>query len=187
MTAAEHRTPTAPGDGLLDLVPIAALIVLVLNDHVLKSAWPGFITGKLSDVAGLVLAPVVLQASVEFVRGVGGEAWRPSRTVLALSTGAIAIGFVAAKTLEPAADIYRAGMGILQWPLSAIASLIVSGTVPEPDTVLFVRDPSDLVALPALGVALLVGQRRIDHAKPDRANQDRGHDERRENSQLDAY
>ncbi|MGI5268280.1 hypothetical protein ACQEUU_03935 [Nonomuraea sp. CA-218870] len=33
------------------------MIVLLLNDHVLKQAWPGLVTGKLSDVAGLVVAP----------------------------------------------------------------------------------------------------------------------------------
>ena len=30
-----------------------ALFLLVLNDHVLKSAFPGFVTGKLSDFAGV--------------------------------------------------------------------------------------------------------------------------------------
>ena len=39
---------------------VLALVVLVLNDHVLKQAWPGPVTGKLSDVAGLVVAPLLL-------------------------------------------------------------------------------------------------------------------------------
>ncbi|TXK35055.1 glycoside hydrolase [Nonomuraea sp. C10] len=33
------------------------MIVLLLNDHILKHAWPGFVTAKLSDLAGLVVAP----------------------------------------------------------------------------------------------------------------------------------
>ncbi len=37
-----------------------ALVVLVVNDHMLKAAWPGFVTGKLSDVAGLILFPALL-------------------------------------------------------------------------------------------------------------------------------
>jgi len=39
-----------------------ALAVLVVNDHVLKGAGllPGWLTGKLSDFAGLVVAPVVV-------------------------------------------------------------------------------------------------------------------------------
>ena len=36
---------------------VFALVLLLVNDHVLKAAFPGLVTGKLSDVAGLVLAP----------------------------------------------------------------------------------------------------------------------------------
>ncbi|WP_156325293.1 hypothetical protein [Nonomuraea sp. SBT364] len=36
---------------------VVAALVLLLNDHLLKHAWPGPVTGKLSDVAGLVVAP----------------------------------------------------------------------------------------------------------------------------------
>jgi hypothetical protein len=41
-----------------------ALALLALNDHVLKGAGllPAWLTGKLSDVAGLVVAPVLLAA-----------------------------------------------------------------------------------------------------------------------------
>ncbi len=39
-----------------------ALAVLVLNDHVLKRALPSALTGKLSDVAGLIVAPVLVAA-----------------------------------------------------------------------------------------------------------------------------
>ncbi|WP_066367752.1 hypothetical protein [Herbidospora mongoliensis] len=39
---------------------VLALVVLVLNDHLLKYTWPGIVTGKLSDVAGLILLPPLL-------------------------------------------------------------------------------------------------------------------------------
>ncbi|NUP65219.1 MAG: hypothetical protein HOW71_23970 [Nonomuraea sp.] len=39
---------------------IAGVIVLLLNDHLLKQVSPGFVTGKLSDVAGLVVAPALV-------------------------------------------------------------------------------------------------------------------------------
>lgn len=32
--------------------------LLLLNDHVLKSAWPGWVTGKLSDAAGVALVAI---------------------------------------------------------------------------------------------------------------------------------
>src|SRR5688500_18032602 len=40
---------------------LAALAVLLINDHVLKGAGllPGWVTGKLSDLAGLIVAPVL--------------------------------------------------------------------------------------------------------------------------------
>jgi hypothetical protein len=50
-------------------LPLAAVLVLVVNDHVLKGAGlvPSWLTGKLSDVAGLFFFPVLL---VSLARGV---------------------------------------------------------------------------------------------------------------------
>src|ERR1043165_5467864 len=39
---------------------VFAVVTLVLNDFVLKHSWPGVITGKLSDVAGLFAFSVFL-------------------------------------------------------------------------------------------------------------------------------
>ena len=47
---------------------VLALVVLVLNDHVLKQAYPGWVTGKLSDVAGLVVAPLLLAVPLTLLR-----------------------------------------------------------------------------------------------------------------------
>lgn len=41
---------------------IAAIALLLCNDLVLKSAYPGFITGKLSDIAGLFALPLFLSS-----------------------------------------------------------------------------------------------------------------------------
>jgi len=41
-----------------------ALAVLVLNDHLLKTAWPGALTGKLSDFAGLFVATTLVAAGL---------------------------------------------------------------------------------------------------------------------------
>jgi len=45
---------------LLHPLAISALILLLLNDHFLKIFSPGFITGKLSDFAGLFVFPIYL-------------------------------------------------------------------------------------------------------------------------------
>ena len=139
---------------------LAALLLLVVNDHVLKAAWPGVVTGKLSDVAGLVLAPLVLQAVWEVARWVAGREWGPSALVIGVTTALVGFGFVAVKTLEPAADVYRTGLGALQWPFAAFVALVGSGTLPELRPVAFVRDPTDLIALPALLIPIIVGRRR---------------------------
>lgn len=49
---------------LIHPVTLASLILLLINDHLLKAAYPGPLTGKLSDVAGLVLLPPVLATIV---------------------------------------------------------------------------------------------------------------------------
>lgn len=65
-----------------------AIALLALNDHVLKAAWPGWATGKLSDFAGLVVVGTL--ASVGFGHRCG--------TVLA------ALGFLALKTVPGVAE-----------------------------------------------------------------------------------
>lgn len=47
---------------LLHPVFLINLIVLIINDNWLKYAWPGFITGKLSDVTGIFVFIVFLNA-----------------------------------------------------------------------------------------------------------------------------
>ena len=73
----------------------AALTVLVINDHVLKGsgALPGWLTGKLSDFAGLVVAPLTLIAL--------SGARRPAARLACLA--AVAAAFAAIKLAsEPA-------------------------------------------------------------------------------------
>ncbi len=49
---------------LLHPVSLASMALLGLNDHVLKGLFPGLITGKLSDFAGLVFFPLVLEIAL---------------------------------------------------------------------------------------------------------------------------
>ncbi|ACZ88029.1 hypothetical protein [Streptosporangium roseum] len=39
---------------------VISVVVLLLNDHLFKPLWPGVVTGKLSDVVGLIVAPPLL-------------------------------------------------------------------------------------------------------------------------------
>ena len=54
--------PSAPRNLhlLLNWIFLTGLILLALNDHYLKAAFPGKLTGKLSDLAGLLIFPMFL-------------------------------------------------------------------------------------------------------------------------------
>ncbi|MFT7597236.1 MAG: hypothetical protein ACI8TP_000154 [Acidimicrobiales bacterium] len=46
-------------DSFLHPAFTGAVAVLAVNDHLLKAAWPGLVTGKLSDVAGVFVVAIV--------------------------------------------------------------------------------------------------------------------------------
>ena len=79
-------------------VPLAAAGVLALNDHVLKGAGvlPAWVTGKLSDFAGLFFFPVLLFALSAFVHPPRHRLHRA--TILGVATGAV---FAAVKLSRP--------------------------------------------------------------------------------------
>ena len=67
---------------------IVAVAVLAVNDHVLKDRFPGLITGKLSDVAGVAMVATLAFALV-------GWRW---------AAGLTAVGFAALKTVPGVAE-----------------------------------------------------------------------------------
>ena len=75
---------------------VLALVVLVLNDHVLKQAYPGMLTGKLSDVAGLVVAPLLLAVPLTLMRV-------PRPTLVAIA--ATGVGFTLTKAFSTGAAL----------------------------------------------------------------------------------
>lgn len=134
---------------LLHPVSLAAIALLVVNDHVLKAAWPGLVTGKLSDVAGLVFFPLFLAAVARELR--------PSlplrRTVVACALFT-ALGLAAIKLWPLAGDAYRVGLGALQWPFRALWALLHDHGLPALARVALTPDPTDLVAIPAVLIAV---------------------------------
>jgi hypothetical protein len=120
---------------------VAATFLLLVNDHLLKALWPGPVTGKLSDVAGLLVAPPVL--ALAFLPALALTRAGPFSSVLArlaapVATVATGVGFTLVKTTEGGAEFASR-----VWTLVAGPSRVLA-------------DPTDLVALPALGVAWLV-------------------------------
>lgn len=120
------RPELRPGRALLTPAWLASLAVLGVNDHLLKGAGllPGVVTGKLSDVAGMLVAPALLAALLGL----------RSRRGLLLAHLAIAAVFAAIKLSPAAADAWSWLMGLVGMPW------------------MITVDPTDLLALPALAL-----------------------------------
>ena len=146
-------------------MPLAAIALLLLNDQLLKASFPGPLTGKLSDVAGLAFAPLLLVGIVEVLRAVVRRPrpvlGRPAVTAL---VGLVGAGFAIAKLTGPGAEAYRVGLGLLQWPFRVLEAILGGSSLPAPVPVAFVADPTDVVALPVLVVPLAIGLARSARA-----------------------
>jgi hypothetical protein len=138
--------PALPISELLAPVPLLAALVLAGNDWLLKpSAAPGWLTGKLSDVAGLVVTPLLLTALVDLALHAAFRLGaRVDFTLRAWKLGAaiavVGAAFAATK-LSPAAAGLVAG---------ALASVLGRAAI--------IADPTDLAALPALAIAAWQGR-----------------------------
>jgi hypothetical protein len=150
-----------PADALLGPVPLIAILILVANDHWFKSMWPGVVTGKLSDIAGLAFFPFVPLGFWELALW-AARRWRgPRTTPLMFATAITAVGFVLVKTTAVGAMAFGTAESFGQWlPVALIG--VFSGHRPAiGDAAPVARDISDLLALPALLLALNVGLARI--------------------------
>ncbi|MCC7361577.1 MAG: hypothetical protein IT317_18980 [Anaerolineales bacterium] len=127
---------------------LAAIGLLLLNDHVLKAAYPSWVTGKLSDFAGLFFFPFLLIAIGAFpARSLGQDqarSWLPRAAF-----GLTAVWFAAIK-LWPAAN--AAMEALLGWVLRARVAIA--------------PDPTDVMALvvlwPAWGLWRRVGRPELE-------------------------
>jgi hypothetical protein len=117
-------------------VSLVAIGVLVVNDHLLKAQFGSWWTGKLSDVAGMVFFPALVATVLAAV-----APRLTKRHLVALAVAITAVGFAWVKTADAGA---------------ATASAVLTG-VAGPSVVL--KDATDLLTLPALGLAVYVGLR----------------------------
>ncbi|MDB5035444.1 MAG: hypothetical protein JWQ98_2685 [Chlorobi bacterium] len=79
----ENMTKCSGRSSIVTLPFIGAIAILILNDFYLKSAYPGLITGKLSDIAGLFAFPLFVTSFlpgkknvVYAVTAIGFIAWK---------------------------------------------------------------------------------------------------------------
>jgi hypothetical protein len=139
---------------MLHPVVVLAVLILTANDQVAKALWPGIITGKLSDLAGLVVFPLLLVSLDELCRAILRKGEIPSRRTLIAAIAITGIGFSAAKVIPLVGDWYRVLWGYLAAPLRGSTGPVVLS-----------QDPTDLLALPALAVGWLIGSQRLDLAR----------------------
>lgn len=141
-----------PAGELLHPVPLLALALLLANDWLLKPhGWaPAVVTGKLSDVTGLVVAPLLCTAALDCAlwlatRLGSGLLWDFSLGRGRLWAAALAVGALfSAVKLSPALAhevVAAGGRAGLSWRIAS--------------------DPTDLLALPALALAVWLGRRAI--------------------------
>jgi hypothetical protein len=150
-----------PADAFLHPLALAALVLLILNDHVLKDLAPGPLTGKLSDLVGLVVLPLLVLGAWELAMATLGRWHGPTRTALIVAIALAGGAFTAIKMSADGAETYRVAMGLARWPIDALMAAAGGAQPPEAGRVRFVQDPSDLICLPALFVAWRVGRSRI--------------------------
>ena len=159
MDGARTGSNPVPGDRLLRPLALVALVVLVVNDHWLKYQWPGTVTGKISDAAGLVFFPVLLVAILEVGRKLLGKTpW--SQRYDALGACALTgIAFTSVKATTAGQASYAWALGVVRWPFQAIYFGALGMPLPPLDDVAIARDVTDLVTLPFLILAYLVARR----------------------------
>ena len=135
--------PTAPLGEFFHPLPLVALVLLGVNDHFFKGSGllPGWLTGKLSDFAGLAFFPLLLTA------------------------GADTLVWLVTKRVDFSLRRWKLAVAIAATGLAFAALKIVPGAAGALDGVLgghTVADPTDLVALGALAAAWWVGRREIE-------------------------
>lgn len=162
----QDATASAP---LLHPLALVALVLLVVNDHFLKTNHPSWLTGKLSDVAFMILAPLWLGAGGAYLTAPLVRSWRrseqsvaPQYAPLLLLLAILCVGaFFTSMQLSAWGDLtYRVTLGALQWPARAVAQWIEDESLPALTQVVHTPDPTDLLCLPFLWVAWKLGRPR---------------------------
>lgn len=147
----DSPTQTAlPAGEFLQPLPLAALAMLVANDWWLKpSTWaPAFITGKLSDAAGLLFFPLLATALFDCL-------------LLALYRLGLRVDF-SLRRYKLVGSILLTGLlfsALKLWPAANQGALSLLRGFGLPAQV--VLDPTDLLALPLLWFAWRIGKREI--------------------------
>ena len=161
----EPSAAAVAGDVLLHPAVIVSIAVFIANDHVLKVAARGWLTGKISDVAGLVFFPLLLVAAWELLRSAVGRRVDPSARSLIVAVVVTGLAFASVKTTALGSSVFSWALGTVQWLADAAWSALAAEPVPFLQPVQNVRDWTDLVALLGLVGAAAIGLARVRRVK----------------------
>jgi hypothetical protein len=155
MIAAGFRTARVPGDWLLHPVPLAAALVLAINDRWLKESYAAWWTGKLSDFAGLLFFPLLLLSIWELVAWTARRPWRAGpKALLSCVLATIAV-FTLVNVSKSSGALYGRAIAFVWYELIG-CSIKVHHTV----------DPTDLLALPSSWLAWALAAARMRRMGP---------------------
>lgn len=101
-------------------IPAVAVFVLFINDHYLKQTFPGFITGKISDFAGVFFLPLYLCALVGLIVTYGirscSQPFRLTKSRLLLAIAFTDFIFISVKIWPTANSFYLTTMSHIGLP-----------------------------------------------------------------------
>ncbi|WP_432932755.1 hypothetical protein ACQPZZ_15820 [Microbispora sp. CA-135349] len=161
------RSPGTAAAWLGHPATLAAIAVLLVNDHLLKRLWPGVVTGKLSDVAGMLVAPplVALAAALPSALAATLAVRRPAAPAPGSASrgAAVAPGEAGRRTALAAIALTGAVFALVKTTPFGARAAAEAWSLFTPSAGV-VMDPADLVALPALGLAWLVRLRAVGTA-----------------------
>ena len=137
---ASDERPLLHAPEFFGAAPLAAMLLLALNDAFLKHTFHNGLTGKLSDFAGCFALPL-------FISAVLAPFGAPAKWRASLGAAATAVLFAGVKLSAGAGEL------LCRWLSPVARALGVHGALR------IVADPTDLVALAMIPLALLYAQR----------------------------
>jgi hypothetical protein len=140
-----------------------ALVALVVNDAWAKAALSNTVTGKLSDLAGLYIAPLLALAVIDAVAG--RRCSTRTATVTCIVTAAV---FAATKTNQTANSAVEASLDVLRATSLHLRALL-GDPAAIPDPAVIAMDPADVVCIIAVAAAWGADRRLRARATPHAA------------------
>ena len=146
----ERRGRVERAGFVLQPVFLVSLAGLVANDHVFKQRWPGFLTGKLSDVCGLAVLAMLAWAVLLIAQPAWPTTNRQLHRALVTVCVTIAVFFAAMTMWGPAAGGYRTLNSLLADPVVNLRGWLSGDFSLRSAKTTILHDPTDLLAIPIL-------------------------------------